>query len=87
MKLGKYHFSSNIRNFISHNSYYILMFFITYTFKGQVHVFAGRVKIVRENCKSLVLQDKRNFEIFLSPVCKSSVLQSNFKSYMTHLFS
>ena len=63
------------------------MFFIAYTFKGQVHVFVGRVKIVRENCKSLVLQDKRNFEIFLSPVFKSSVSQSNFKSYMTHLFS
>ena len=39
------------------------MLFIAYTFKGQVHVFAGRVKI-----KSLVLQDKRNTEIFLSPV-------------------
>ena len=43
------------------------MFFIAYTFKGQVHVFAGRVKILSENCKSLVLQDKRNFEIFLAP--------------------
>ena len=39
------------------------MIFIAYTFKGQVHVFAGRVKIV----KSLVLQDKYNIEIFLSP--------------------
>ena len=26
--------------------YYSLMFFIAYAFKGQVHVFAGRVKIV-----------------------------------------
>ena len=36
---------------------------ITYTFEGQVHVFAGRVKIVN----ALVLQDKCNIEIFLSP--------------------
>ena len=27
-------------------AYYYLMFFIAYPFKGQVHVFAGRVKIV-----------------------------------------
>ena len=39
------------------------MFFIAYTFKGQVHVFAGWVNIV-----SLVLQDKCNIEIFLFPV-------------------
>ena len=30
----------------SHIAYYSLMFFIAYTCKGQVHVFAGRVKIV-----------------------------------------
>ena len=29
-----------------HITYYSLMFFIAYTFKGQVHMFAGRVKIV-----------------------------------------
>ena len=39
------------------------MFFIAYTFKGQVHVFIYRTS---ENCKSLVLQDKCNIEIFLS---------------------
>ena len=38
------------------------MFFIAYTFKGQVHVFAGQVNIV-----TFVLQDKCNIEIFLSP--------------------
>ena len=38
------------------------MFFIAYAFKEQVCVFAGRVKIV-----GLVLQDKCNIEIFLSP--------------------
>ena len=38
------------------------MFFIAYAFKGQVHVFAGS-----GNCKSLVLQDKYNIEIFLTP--------------------
>ena len=49
----------------SHITYYSLMFFIAYTFIGQVHdiVFAGQVKI----CKSLVLQDKCNIEIFFSP--------------------
>ena len=30
----------------SNITYYSHMFFIAYTFKGQVHVFAGRVKIV-----------------------------------------
>ena len=30
----------------SHITYFSLMFFIAYTFKGHVHVFAGRVKIV-----------------------------------------
>ena len=40
------------------------MFFIAYTLKGQVHVFTGHVK----NCKSLILQDKCNIEMFLSPV-------------------
>ena len=29
----------------SHITYYSLMFFIAYTLKGQVHVFAGQVKI------------------------------------------
>ena len=62
------------------------MFFNAYAFKGQVHVhvFAGRVKIV----KSLVLQDKCNFEIFLSPEQKSmknypvlSRQKVNFGSY------
>ena len=45
----------------SHITYYSLMFFIAYAFKGQVHVFAGRVNIVM----SLILQDKCNIEIFL----------------------
>ena len=48
----------------SRKSYNSLMSFIAYAFKGQVHVFAGRVKIF---CKSLVLQDKCYIEIFLSP--------------------
>ena len=46
------------------------MIFIAYTFKGQVHVFAG-VKIM-----SLILQDKCNIRIFLSP--ETSVL--NFRA-------
>ena len=44
-------------------TYYSLMFFIAHTFEGQVHVFAR----TSENCKSLILQDKYNIEIFLSP--------------------
>ena len=42
----KYHFNSDIKNFISHITYYSIIFFIVYAFKGQVHVFAGQVKIV-----------------------------------------
>ena len=34
-------------------TYYSLMFFIAYAFKGQVHVFAGRVKIVsHSSCRT-----------------------------------
>ena len=40
--------------------YYSLMFFIVYAFKGLCRT--------RENCKSLVLQDKCNIEIVLFPV-------------------
>ena len=37
----------------SRKSYYSLMFFIAYTFKGQVHVFAGQVKIVsHSSCRT-----------------------------------
>ena len=31
-----------IRNFISHITYYSLMFYSVYAFKGQVHVFADK---------------------------------------------
>ena len=40
------------------------MFLISYAFKGQVHDCVCRKSV---NCKSLVLQDKCNIEIFLSP--------------------
>ena len=37
----------------SHIAYYSLMFFIAYAFKGQVHVFAGQVKIVsHSSCRT-----------------------------------
>ena len=37
----------------SHITYYSLMFFIAYAFKGQVHVFAGWVKIVsHSSCRT-----------------------------------
>ena len=36
-----------------YKSNYSLMFFIAYTFKGQVHVFAGQVKIVsHSSCRT-----------------------------------
>ena len=57
-------------------SHYILlpnMFFTMYDFIGQMHVFAGRAKIV----KSLFLQDKRNIKIFLSPVLSECLLLVN----------
>ena len=40
--------------------YYSLMFFIVYAFKGLCRT--------RENCTSLVLQDKCNIEIVLFPI-------------------
>ena len=49
----------------SHITYYSLVFFIARALKGQVHVLIYRTS---ENCKSLVLQDMCNIEIFLSPV-------------------
>ena len=37
----------------SHIAYYSLMFFIAYTFKGEVHVFARQVKIVsHSSCRT-----------------------------------
>ena len=60
--LGKYNFSSDIRNFIIHITYCSLMFFIAYT---------SCVCKTSENCKSVILQDKCNIEIFLSPASKS----------------
>ena len=37
----------------SHIAYYSLMFFIAYAFKGQVHVFAGQVKILsHSSCRT-----------------------------------
>ena len=52
--LGKHHFSSDIRTLISHVTYYSLMFFIKYAFKGQV--FARRVKIVsHSSCRTCAI--------------------------------
>ena len=53
------------------------MFFIVYAFKGQVHVFAGQVK----SCKSLVLQDKSDIELFLSLKSKC-----NFKNRLSEMY-
>ena len=62
------------------------MFFIVYSFKGQVHAFAGQIK----NCKSLILQDKSNFEIYLSPVWafkKAFVLNGQAKVPKSHVLA
>ena len=60
------------------------MFFIAYAFKGQAHVFAGRMKIVS---RSLVLQDKRNIEIVLSPDVQMPLINSHADiSLYTHIY-
>ena len=66
----------------SHITYCSLVFIIAYAFKGQV---------TSENCKSLVLQDKCNIEIFcplhfcadcdngqLDKKCRSNVQEKNW---------
>ena len=47
-----------LRKSYTHITYYYLMFFIAYAFKGQAHVFAGRVKIVSYSSTrtSIILQ-------------------------------
>ena len=63
------------KNYSKKSFYILLMFFIAYTFKGQVHAFAG------ENFKLLVLQDKCNIEIFLSPggFISNYITSSNYR--------
>ena len=63
--MGKYHFSSDIRNFISHITYYSLMLFIAHTFKVKCMSLQDEW-----SCTSLVRQNKCNIEIFLSPAVK-----------------
>ena len=47
------YFNSDIRNLISHITFYSLMFFIAHAFKGQVRVLAGRMKIVsHSSCRT-----------------------------------
>ena len=47
----------------SHITYYSTLFFVTYAFKGQVHVFAGQVKIVsHSSCRTSAI-----LKYFLSP--------------------
>ena len=42
-----------LKELLSHITYYSLMFSIAYAFKGQVHVFAGRAKIVsHSSCRT-----------------------------------
>ena len=60
----------------SHITYYNLMFFIAYAFKGQVHVFAGRVKIVsHSSC--------RTSAIFLTPIATENMGQMNMMMWRT----
>ena len=51
------------------------MFFIAYAFKGQVHDCVCRTS----DCKSLVLQDKCNIEIFFVPSDVSYNVSANGK--------
>ena len=58
----------------SHIAYYSLMIFIAYAFKGQVHVFAGQVKIVsHSSCRTSAI---------LKYVCPLTTMGS----YCLHLF-
>ena len=56
-------------------TYYSLVFFIAYAFKGQVYVLIYRTS---EIYKSLVLQDKCNIKIFLSPEMASHGIENTF---------
>ena len=84
--LGKYHFSSDIRNFISHITYYSLMFFIAYAFKGQVHAFAGRKKIVsHSSCRtSAILKYFCPLQMISASKDNSQVAWSGSKLFDTH---
>ena len=62
--------NSFMNSYLCKNTYYTLMFFIAFAFKGQVHVCAGQVN---------VLQGKCNIENFLSPV-----KDSWFEPYWRH---
>ena len=58
--LGKYHFNSDIRNFISHITPLCSLLYTP--FKGQIHVFVGQVKIVSHStCRTRAILK------FLSP--------------------
>ena len=79
---------ATVKNY-SGKSYYSLMFFSAYAFKGQVCVCR-----TSENCKSLVLQDKCNIEIFLSPDMEPEMYHIRFNiswskiwKLSTHLFT
>ena len=77
---GKYHFSSDIRNFISHITYYSFMFSIAYAFKGQVHMFSGRVKIVSHTiCRTSAIL-KYFCPLYLC-ACKKIIKVFGFKKY------
>ena len=69
----------------SHITYYSLMFFIAYAFEGQVHVFAGWVKIVSHSSCGTVY----NIEIFLSPatICRYDVALPIMYIYVVLCFS
>ena len=81
--LCKYHFSSDIRNFISHIKYYTQMFFSAYAFKGQVHVFSGQVKIVSHmSCRTSAILSYFCLRWFLCIVVHTVFIPAqNLKSY------
>ena len=56
------------------------MFFIAYTFKGQVHVFAGRVKNVsRLSCRTSAIM-----KYFCPPIVLEFILHENLMESHQH---
>ena len=61
----------------SHITYYSLMFFIAYAFKGQVHVFAGLVEIVSNSfCRT---------SAFLKYFCPLCHIVGNYMSQLNYV--
>ena len=67
--MGKYHFSNDIRNFISHLNDISPLCSLLHTLLKDIACVCRTSK----NCKPFVLQDKCNNEMFLSPASPIAV--------------